>query len=125
MPLFLYSIEPPPAALEPARDLERGRAIFDAQCRTCHDGLALSGDPTELARIGTEPELASGHARGTGTYRPSPLLRVRDAAPYLHHGAVESLEALLAADRPEPGHRFGTELGEDDRRALLAYLRSL
>jgi len=122
--VFLYSIEPPPPA-PTTTSLDAGRVIFDAQCRSCHDGPALSGDPTELSRIGTEPELATGHARGTGSYRPSPLLRVADAAPYLHHGAVESLEALLSPDRTEPGHRFGTELGEGDQAALIAYLRSL
>jgi mono/diheme cytochrome c family protein len=126
--VFLYAIEPPPAQpRDPAgaADEERGRAIFAERCRDCHWSEVGSGDPTELARIGTEPELATGHARGTGTYRPAPLVRVGDAAPYLHHGAVPTLEELLSPTRAEPGHPFGTDLPEADRRALASYLRTL
>ena len=70
------------------------------------------------------PDLATGAARGTGGYRPAPLIRVADAAPYLHHGAVPSLESLLDPARAEPGHRFATDLGERDRALLLGYLRT-
>lgn len=124
---FLYSLEPPrDDAPVPHDDTwQRGRTLFDDSCRGCHTGPAWSADPTPLEEIGTDPELASGRARGTGTYRPAPLLRVRDAAPYLHHGVVPDLASMLSADRVEPGHRFGTELGADDRRALIAYLSSL
>lgn len=124
---FLYSIEPPPrarASSDPDAVL-RGRALFDATCRECHDGPAWSGDPTALARIDTHPELARGHARGTGSYRPAPLLRVREAAPYLHDGSVADLEQLLSPAREAPGHRFGTELSSEERASLLAFLDTL
>jgi hypothetical protein len=73
-----------------------------------------------------------------GAYRPPALLDVRDAAPYLHHGAVPSLEDLLSPERLSPsytgsplgpgavpGHRFGTTLAAAERAALIAFLRTL
>jgi len=124
---FLYALEPPPASAPSpdATTLTRGRVLFEAHGRGCHDGPAWSGDPTSLARIETDPELARGRARGTGAYRPAPLLRVRDAAPYLHHGVVPDLASLLSPSREEPGHRFGTDLDETDRAALVAFLETL
>jgi mono/diheme cytochrome c family protein len=124
---FLYAIEPPPIATAQGETdaTARGRTLFEAHCRECHDGPAWSGDPTELARIGTHPELARGHARGTGSYRPAPLLRVREAAPYLHDGSVADLETLLSPEREAPGHRFGTERSNEERAALLAFLETL
>jgi cytochrome c peroxidase len=117
---------------------ERGRALFDTHCRSCHDEPNGSGTPVPAGRVGTEPALAFGHARGTGHYRPSPLVRVADAAPYLHHGEVTSLEALLGPQRLAedytggargpgaiPGHRWGTDLAPGDRQALVAYLHTL
>jgi len=123
--IYLYSIEPPPRTQAPEQGIAQGQALFEAHCGGCHRNAIGSGDPVALSRIGTHPELASGSARGTGMYRPSPLLRVADAAPYLHHGAVATLEDLLDPERTEPGHRFGVELSDPDKGALLAYLRSL
>lgn len=122
---FLYAIEPPPTDVQVDAEMLRGRAIFERECASCHEAPSWSGDPVALDRIGTHPELAEGHARGTGTYRPSPLVRVSDAAPYLHHGVVVDLVSLLSPDRSEPGHRFGTELSSEERAALISFLGSL
>lgn len=139
--VYLYSLEPPPPRASDADEatLARGAAIFDVQCARCHSNPAGAGDElVEIGRIGTDPELGTGSARGTGGYRPSPLVRVAEAAPYLHHGAVATLEDLLGGERleegyrgspagpgPVPGHRFGLSLEEADRAALLAHLRRL
>lgn len=137
---YLYALEPPPVArAHPETAAERrGQALFDSHCVRCHSNEAYGGDPIDHARVGTSPELATGTARGTGRYRPSSLLRVADAAPYLHHGAVATLEDLMSPERlaagftrspvgpgPVPGHTFGTELPQADRDALVAYLRTL
>jgi cytochrome c peroxidase len=53
------------------------------------------------------------------------LLGVARGAPYLHHGVVPSLADLLSPDRTEPGHRAGTDLGAEDRAALIAFLETL
>ncbi|UJR79710.1 hypothetical protein [Sandaracinus amylolyticus] len=123
---YLESLEAPaaPAYVGATRDRERGALVFARECGRCHSNAVGSGDLVPIDEIGTDAELATGRARGTGGYRPAPLVRVADAAPYLHHGAVPTLESLLDPARTEPGHRFGMALEDDDRTLLLAYLRS-
>lgn len=78
-------------------------------------------------------------------YRALDLRGVWATAPYLHNGSVPTLEALFLppAERPASfersgftidtsvagngngGHDFGTGLSEDERSALIAYLRTL
>jgi hypothetical protein len=78
-------------------------------------------------------------------YRIPDLVGLWATAPYLHNGAVPTLEDLLrpAADRPSSylrgdflvdttlhgnsnmGHEYGTAINETDRTALAAYLLSL
>ena len=137
--MYVYSLTPP-ARDEPAPSTlaSTGAALFDTHCRSCHAEPNGTGTPIDAALVGTEPSLANGGARGTGKYRPAPLVRIADAAPYLHHGVVPSLEALLGTERFSPdytegvrgpgpieGHRFGTTLPQAERDALLAYLRTL
>ena len=124
--VYLYSLAPPPPpAFEgTAREREAGGLVFANACGRCHSSAIGSGELVPVAEIGTDPELATGSARGTGGYRPAALVRVADAAPYLHHGAVPSLESLLDPARTEPGHRFGMDLAPADRDLLLRYLRS-
>lgn len=136
---YVYSLEPPPRDPPPPTDQARsGARTFARHCASCHAHATGGGKPVPAERVGTDPTLALGHARGTGKYRPSPLLRVADAAPYLHHGAVATLEDLLDPARlregydrgtlgpgPVPGHAYGTDLSTDERADLVAYLRVL
>jgi len=126
--MYLYAIEPPPprpVADDAAAAVARGAGLFDEHCRSCHDGPILAGDPVPAEKVGTDPSLAHGKARGTGKYRVTSLVRVADAAPYLHDGSVPTLAALLTAARPSPGHLYGTELAPEERAALVSYLESL
>lgn len=133
--VFLYAIEPPPRR---APSSALGARVFERECARCHDNEIGAGDSlAPAARVGTDPELAMGHARGTGGYRPAALVRVADAAPYLHDGSVPSLEDLFGRDRfdegyergrnpgPVRGHSYGTTLDDAERAALLAHLESL
>jgi hypothetical protein len=83
--------------------------------------------------------------RQTSGYRTNSLRGVWATAPFLHNGSVPTLEDLLepASERPvtflqgdfevdtrrfgfsNEGHEFGVELSDEDKTALLAYLRSL
>ncbi|KIG11790.1 surface antigen protein [Enhygromyxa salina] len=138
--MYVYSLEPParPPAAEPDLASDAGRRIFERDCARCHRDATGSGPPMPADTIGTDPALAFGHARGTGLYRPAPLIRVAEAGPYLHDGSVASLEELLSPSRfapsyragvhgagPVMGHRFGTDLAKDERAALQAFLESL
>jgi hypothetical protein len=88
--------------------------------------------------VGTDRALADSRARGTGKFRPSPLVAVSAAAPYFHDGTVPTLDDVLdpmrllpeydrsvRAPGPVPGHAFGTELPIEQRAELVAYLRTL
>ena len=133
--MYLYSLTPPPS---PATAEARGAALFRQGCAECHSNAAYGGPSVDAGRVGTDLALARGAARGTGKYRPPALLRVADAAPYLHHGAVPTLEDLLDPERlapgytrsplgagPVPGHEWGTDWPKEDKAALLAFLRQL
>lgn len=133
---YVLSLTPPPGPK--ATPSPRGQALFDRGCRSCHSNEAFGGKPVDASSVGTDLALAQGRARGTGLYRPPALLRVRRAGPYLHHGAVSTLEELFSPARfapdylgsplgpgPVPGHRWGTDWSADDRAALIAYLDTL
>jgi len=137
--IYLYQLRPPPRPQRASiSQLVRGAGVFASSgCITCHDNPAHAGRPIEHRRVGTDPALATGQARGTGRYRIAPLLDVVNAAPYLHHGAVRDLDELLSSNRLAadfdgllrrgaiPGHTFGTELAADDRAALISFLEIL
>ena len=134
--MYVYSLEPPARAVVAGDG--RGAELFDDLCASCHANEAYGGRVIAAERIGTDPALATGRGRGTGTYRVPPLVRVADGAPYLHDGSVTSLEELLSPERmqpdyaagrfgagPIPGHTAGTELAVAERDALIAFLGTI
>lgn len=136
--MYLYSLEPMPVAHARTAETERGARLFARHCAECHSNQAYGGPPMAAARVGTDAALANGAARGTGNYRPPALIRVSQAAPYLHHGAVPTLEDLFSPERlsasytrsplgpgPVPGHAYGTDWPLADRTALIAWLQTL
>lgn len=121
---------PAPAPPREADELsDRGRAVFEREnCNMCHaPPLYTSDEPVALDEIGTDMAAGTSAARGTGTWRVPSLRGVGGNAPYLHHGAFDTLEAMFAPGRTarEPGHEFGLDLDEPDRVALLAFLRTI
>jgi mono/diheme cytochrome c family protein len=123
--MFIYSLEPPARTLADPVGALRGAPLFAVHCSGCHENAAFGGKPIPDAKIGTDTSLARGQARGTGRYRVPPLVDVSRGAPYLHHGVVPSLDELLSPARTIPGHRAGTDLSDDDRAALIAFLEML
>ena len=80
-----------------------------------------------LEVVGTDRAVGDSPMRGTGFYRTPSLWRVAERRQLLHDGAVDSLEELMAPDRQErvPGHPWGTELVDEDRAALLRFVRQI
>ena len=125
--------------LGPARIASaRGADLFASECESCHVPPALTGPPVDLAAVGTDPTLGRSAERGTGTYRVPSLRGVGRRTPLLHDGTIPSLDVMFDPRRLDagfgarlhgagaiPGHRFGLNLAEPDRRALVAFLRAL
>ncbi len=138
MAMFVASLEPPTGPFAEVAGMREGRAAFARHCRRCHDGPAGSGPPVAATLVGTDAALVNSAARGTGTYRPAPLVAVAAAAPYFHDGSVATLEDVLDPERMSPqftrgvhgpgavpGHAWGTQLPAEERAAIIAYVRSL
>ncbi len=130
---YLWDLQPPTRSHDEAP--ARGQELFVEHCARCHSGRSGSGPLVAVERVGTDRALADSEARGTGMFRPAPLVAVRDAAPYFHDGSVPTLADVLDPARlradyargvrgsgPIPGHAFGTQLPQADRTAILAYL---
>ena len=92
--------------------------------------------------VGTDPGLAMMTRKGTGFYRVPSLRMVWMNACFLHDGSIGSLEEMFNPDRLKTtfrssnwnaitpnhavgGHPFGLNLNEDDRAALIKFLRTL
>jgi mono/diheme cytochrome c family protein len=108
-----------------------------------------AGDPAvqrgdvSTRRVGTDPGLALRTRKGTGYYKVPSLRGVWYRGLYEHDGSAASLEdwfdpKRLSDDyvpsgwrgpgvttRAVPGHKFGHDLSAEDKRALIAFLRTL
>jgi hypothetical protein len=93
--------------------------------------------------INTDPGLALSTRRGTGYYKVPSLRGVWYRGPFEHSGSVAMLEdwfdpkrlhddyvptgfrGFRVERRAVPGHEFGLKLAAEDRRALIAFLKTL
>jgi hypothetical protein len=93
--------------------------------------------------VGTDPFSATQTRRGTGYYKVPSLKGVWYRGPFEHNGSVATLEDWFDARRLQPdyvptgykgygsttravkGHRFGLGLSPEDKRALIAFLKTL
>lgn len=94
-------------------------------------------------RVNTDPGLALKTRKGTGYYKVPSLRGVWYRGLYEHDGSVASLEDWFGDERLKedyspsgwrglgvkrrqvPGHLFGHDLSGEDKRALIAFLRTL
>ena len=104
-----------------------------------HDGT----DDILHVNVGTDARLALRSRKGTGYYRVPSLKGVWYRGPFEHNGSVATLEdwfdpARLDDDyvptafvgygietRAVPGHEFGLALSAEDKKALIAFLKTL
>jgi hypothetical protein len=93
--------------------------------------------------VGTDPRLALASRRGTGFYAVPSLRGLWYRSPLGHSGSVATLEGWFDAARLRDdyipagfvgqgagtsavkGHEFGLKLSREERRALIAFLRTL
>lgn len=102
----------------------------------------INYDIIELS-VKTDPSLAMYSRRGTGYYKVPSLIGVWNRSALMHSGYVTSLEEMFNPARLKDdfipsgfnpnvekpfavkGHTFGLYLDEEDKKALLAFVRSL
>jgi mono/diheme cytochrome c family protein len=107
-----------------------------------HPSSPPAADVMQVA-IGLDPGLALKTRKGTGYYKVPSLRGVWYRGPLEHSGSIASLEewfdpARLRDDylpkgwnppdtraRAIPGHQYGLNLSAEDKRALIAFLRTL
>jgi len=95
------------------------------------------------ASVGTDARLALRTRRGTGYYKVPSLRGVWYRGPFEHNGSVATLEDWFdprrvkddyvptgfrgagVKSRAVKGHPFGLDLSAEDRRALIAFLKTL
>lgn len=93
--------------------------------------------------VGTDPNLTMKTRRGTGYYKVPSLRGVWYRSMFEHNGSVATLEAWFDPNRLRDdyvptgfrgvdvktravkGHEFGLDLSAEDRRALIAFLKTL
>jgi len=96
----------------------RGKGIFEsseAGCSSCHVGDSRFTDHETHSL-----------ANGSMLFDTPSLAFVGQTAPYFHDGRFTTLEAVVAAcDEPTVKMGHTSHLDQDERRALVAYLRSL
>lgn len=139
---YLLTLTPPawPFAAPPADAVERGRALFRAQCTSCHRDDRCERSESIIvprATVGTDPERslkyqanevalingswfgALGAHTATDGYVAPPLRGVWASAPYFHNGSVPTLEAVLdSSKRPRFFKVRGTSRAEYDEVAV-------
>lgn len=95
-------------------------------------------------RVGTDSQLSLETRRGTGYYKVPSLRGVWYRGPFEHNGSIQTLEDWFDPRRQKlnyvptgwkgppgtktravPGHEFGLDLNTEDKRALIAFLRTL
>ena len=93
--------------------------------------------------VGTDPFLATKTRRGTGYYKVPSLKGVWYRGPFEHNGSVATLEdwfdprrlqndyvptgykGYAVEKRAIKGHNFGLNLSPKEKRALIAFLKTL
>ena len=93
--------------------------------------------------VGTDPQLALKTRRGTGYYKVPSLRGVWYRGPFEHNGSAKTLEDWFDTNRLNDdyvptgfkgygvkaravkGHEFGLNLSKEDKKALIAFLKTL
>ncbi len=126
---YLRSLPPIPSAAaaglltQPdAELLARGRRIFhEIGCADCHAPPSYTTDAVH--DVGLKDEF------GVREFNPPSLLGVREKAPYFHDQSAATLEEVLRRHPAGPatpdGRPPAARLSDADRRALIAFLKSL
>ncbi len=114
---------PPPAGSFDKAVAERGRAVFDGACSSCHVGGSGTDNNDGKLHPPAETGVDGAYAARTvnKAYRTTPLRGLWQHPPYFHDGSAATLADVVAHyDRVR---KLG--LTADQKRDLVEYLKSL
>lgn len=143
--VYIYGLKPPANPNRFAGEAKRGQKIFEREgCAACHPApLYTTNKPVPIAEIGTDPRLSTESRIATGAFAVPSLKGLWYRGPFEHNGSAAMLEDVfdpmrLRPDyiptgfkgfgveaRAVPGHLSGLKLPFEERRALMAFLRTL
>jgi DNA-binding beta-propeller fold protein YncE/mono/diheme cytochrome c family protein len=116
---FLKTLAPPPSARRVGEKLDeaavrRGRDLFDQQgCAVCHAPPAYTSRKTY--DVGLHDEAGNKH------FNPPSLRGIAQGGPFFHDGRAATLDEVFSRFQ----HQLQRELTEQERKDLIAFLRSL
>lgn len=119
---------PPPRLARPLTPQEeRGREVFsgaDTGCAGCHTPGTDYTSRIALPIKQPPPTVPSTFSvEANDAFKTPSLLFVGGTAPYYHDGRAKTLEELIAGNEDRMGKT--SQLSEEDRAALVAFLRTL
>lgn len=101
--LLYYNFNDPPAPPGPVPLYERsaarrGKAVFDANCASCHVDRRLTDNNSGVLHSPSETGMDSTYAARTTLkkYRTTPLRGLWQHAPYFHDGSAKTLDDVVA-----------------------------
>lgn len=132
----------PPIDPTGLRVVLRGNQVFsEIGCAECHtpDLGGVTGLYTDLCLHSLSDPDHNGYVRETEVplpfgapeldeWKTPPLWGVADSAPYMHDGSAPTLEAAIQAHGGDARHirkRYQEDINQQDREALLAFLKAL
>ena len=112
----------PPAGSFDAAVAERGHAIFDRSCASCHVGTGGTDNNSGKLHAPAETGMNGDYALRTANkaYRTTPLRALWQHAPYFHDGSAKTLADVVAHyDRVRQ-----LKLTAQQQRELVEYLKA-
>jgi len=122
---YQHSIEaprPPAGSIDDAA-AERGRALFNSSCASCHVGATSTDNNNGTLHTPAETGMDAAYAIRTANkmYRTTPLRALWQHPPYFHDGSAGTLAAVVEHyDRVR-----SLRLSAEQKRDLVEYLKSL
>ncbi len=120
---YQHSIAAPAAESYDKSDAQKGKAVFDANCASCHVGGVLTDNNNGVLHSPAETGMDAAYAERTTQkkYRTTPLRGLTRHPPYFHDGSARTLADVV--------NHYATvrrlSLGEGQRKQLVEYLKSL
>lgn len=122
---YQHSLATPaaPAGSFDAAGADRGRAVFDRSCASCHVGGRGTDNNSGILHAAAETGMDGAYAARTASkqYRTTPLRGLWQHPPYFHDGSARTLEDVVA----HYNRVRSLKLSAEQQKDLVEYLKTL